>query len=135
MVEESRRRIVMDRCTRCGGYWIDRVALAACIKATGSQLEVTHIALTVATLQGPETSLRCPPCDLALQAAELEGVILEICPRCSGVFLDPGELETMIASRRRQHRQEQLETGRELLIAILDDLLAAILEDLLAPDP
>lgn len=42
------------------------------------------------------TVMHCPKCDSVLDARERHGVVIEECPGCRGVFLDPGELEQLI---------------------------------------
>src|SRR5262245_27679025 len=38
----------------------------------------------------------CPPCGVALLAFGWEGVELDRCPRCGGIWLDAGEMETIV---------------------------------------
>jgi uncharacterized protein len=40
--------------------------------------------------------MRCLVCDINLRAGEREGVEVEYCPHCHGVWLDQGELERVI---------------------------------------
>ncbi len=40
--------------------------------------------------------MECPVCGERLRAVEKYGVEVEICPGCKGVWLDRGELETII---------------------------------------
>ncbi|VTT99616.1 Uncharacterized protein OS=Sulfurospirillum deleyianum (strain ATCC 51133 / DSM 6946 / 5175) GN=Sdel_0569 PE=4 SV=1: zf-TFIIB [Gemmataceae bacterium] len=44
----------------------------------------------------------CPVCTSALMAADRQGVEIDHCPRCRGVWLDRGELEKII-DRAAQH--------------------------------
>lgn len=37
----------------------------------------------------------CPRCDGTLQETQVEGVTIERCDKCGGVWLDAGELETL----------------------------------------
>jgi hypothetical protein len=41
---------------------------------------------------------RCPRCGTRLAAKQVEGVEIDECPSCSGIWLDKGELESL--SRR-----------------------------------
>jgi Zn-finger nucleic acid-binding protein len=41
--------------------------------------------------------MRCPKCGLQLQEVKVLGVDADICFACHGVFLDKGELQTIIA--------------------------------------
>ena len=40
--------------------------------------------------------MECPSCRTTLQLAERQGVEIDYCPRCRGVWLDRGELDKII---------------------------------------
>ena len=40
--------------------------------------------------------MRCPVCDSDLRAVDRQGVEIDFCPRCRGVWLDRGELEKLL---------------------------------------
>ncbi|HLI27965.1 MAG TPA: zf-TFIIB domain-containing protein [Chloroflexota bacterium] len=40
--------------------------------------------------------MKCPNCTTTLQLAERQGVEIDYCPRCRGVWLDRGELDKLI---------------------------------------
>jgi uncharacterized protein len=40
--------------------------------------------------------LLCPNCDASMRELKRNGVALDICPKCRGVWLDRGELETLV---------------------------------------
>jgi uncharacterized protein len=46
-----------------------------------------------------ESSMRCPRCDGALKASSLDGVQIDTCDKCSGVWLDARELEQVVKSK------------------------------------
>ena len=41
-------------------------------------------------------SMRCPVCDDQLRPLDRNGVEIEMCPSCKGVWLDRGELDTLL---------------------------------------
>lgn len=59
--------------------------------------------------------MNCPVCNVALTMAERQGVEIDYCPKCRGVWLDRGELDKIIersaavsepeyeAERHREH--------------------------------
>jgi Zn-finger nucleic acid-binding protein len=57
--------------------------------------------------------MKCPICDIEMRIADREGVEIDYCPQCRGVWLDRGELEKIIArveseqSRGRDERNEE----------------------------
>jgi uncharacterized protein len=40
--------------------------------------------------------MKCPVCDVDLLLAERQGVEIDYCPKCRGVWLDRGELDILI---------------------------------------
>jgi Zn-finger nucleic acid-binding protein len=63
--------------------------------------------------------MNCPVCNIALTMADRQGVEIDYCPKCRGVWLDRGELDKIIeragmesTTRRepeyqREHYQER----------------------------
>lgn len=43
-----------------------------------------------------EASMVCPVCNVALSMTAREGVEIDYCPKCRGVWLDRGELDKII---------------------------------------
>jgi hypothetical protein len=41
--------------------------------------------------------MKCPICDIDMRIAQREGVEIDYCPQCRGVWLDRAELEKLIA--------------------------------------
>ena len=44
------------------------------------------------------TALRCPKCDAPMRMYERNGVHVDRCTECGGVFLDRGELDRLLAA-------------------------------------
>lgn len=40
--------------------------------------------------------MKCPVCDIALTMSERQGIEVDYCPQCRGVWLDRGELDKII---------------------------------------
>jgi Zn-finger nucleic acid-binding protein len=82
-------------CPKCGGVWLSAADLTTAIRSYAAD----HGAAlkTIALMEGPTrpSALRCPECFSSLQSIALRGVEAERCPSCRGVFLDPGESETI----------------------------------------
>jgi hypothetical protein len=60
--------------------------------------------------------LKCPVCNLALTMSERQGIEIDYCPQCRGVWLDRGELDKIIersASLAQTDRQERPESHRD----------------------
>ena len=50
----------------------------------------------VARAGGMVRGMKCPVCDVALSISSREGVEIDFCPQCRGVWLDRGELDKVI---------------------------------------
>ena len=51
--------------------------------------------------------MKCPICDIEMRITEREGVEIDYCPQCRGVWLDRGELEKIIARLEPQQFRER----------------------------
>ena len=41
--------------------------------------------------------MKCPKCEMEMRITDREGVEIDYCPQCRGVWLDRGELEKIVA--------------------------------------
>lgn len=49
--------------------------------------------------------MMCPNCEAGMQEVNRNGVMLDMCPKCRGVWLDRGELEKLLGSVRETERE------------------------------
>ena len=56
-------------------------------------------------MTNPAVGMPCPVCKVALVMSDRQGVEIDYCPQCRGVWLDRGELDKII------ERSEAQETG------------------------
>ncbi len=47
--------------------------------------------------EGKDLQLQCPKCDGTLYETEYENITIDVCDKCTGVWLDAGELAQMAA--------------------------------------
>jgi uncharacterized protein len=40
--------------------------------------------------------MKCPTCDVALLLSEKQGIEIDYCPKCRGIWLDRGELDKIM---------------------------------------
>lgn len=53
--------------------------------------------------------MRCPRCETrVLEERERDGIMIDGCPSCRGVWLDRGELEKLMARETARFEEEQL---------------------------
>ena len=48
--------------------------------------------------------MKCPKCDALLSEVTRAGVLIDVCPRCLGMWLERGELEKIAARLREVER-------------------------------
>ena len=46
--------------------------------------------------EAKDIDLECPKCDGKLLEAEYEGIVIDVCNKCTGVWLDAGELAQVV---------------------------------------
>lgn len=51
--------------------------------------------------------MKCPNCDETLAMTERQGIEIDYCPKCRGVWLDKGELDKIIEKSMEQKEPEQ----------------------------
>jgi len=44
--------------------------------------------------------MKCPKCGSSLKDSNILGIYVEQCPDCGGVFMDQGEIETLLEAKR-----------------------------------
>jgi len=42
------------------------------------------------------TNMQCPVCQKTLKSSHRQGIEIDVCPRCRGVWLDRGELDKLL---------------------------------------
>ena len=53
--------------------------------------------------------MKCPNCEETLIMTERQGVEIDYCPKCRGVWLDKGELDKIIEKSQGEFRQQNLD--------------------------
>ena len=52
-------------------------------------------------MNSPHAGLVCPSCHVALVMSERQGIEIDYCPQCRGIWLDRGELDKIIERSAR----------------------------------
>ena len=85
---EDRLGVVIDVCPKCHGYWFDNNELD---KLSGGKA-LEGMIFTARVLG---KALKCPACKEDMHFMTIEGVTIDSCPKCEGVWLDDGELKKL----------------------------------------
>ena len=135
--------LTLDHCNRCGGVWFERgeVQQLALRKPDDLWAEVAPrpdapppLCLQCQTpvnrdaekcgACGRKNTINCPHCDDPMARREVNGLVLDICERCHGVWFDHKELEAVwtlslhaaAAARRSAGAGEALAVGGDVLL-------------------
>ena len=65
--------------------------------------------------------MKCPSCEELLVMAERQGVEIDYCPKCRGVWLDKGELDKIIEKSAAAESNQQLKQSKENRKQLDDD--------------
>lgn len=53
------------------------------------------------------SKLNCPVCNAHFNEVVKDGILIDVCSQCRGVWLDRGELEKLMSSVRQENNQDQ----------------------------
>ena len=135
--------LVLDSCRRCGGIWFEAGEVRA-LRGHAADDLWHHFERRAQPHRGPchgcqaiidrnadrceacgaENRINCPQCDEPLRVDTHEGLRLDICTRCHGVWFDHVELDALWRinlEARRPHR-EMLSGGEVAGLFALDAL-------------
>ena len=57
--------------------------------------------------------MNCPTCNLVLQMTERQGIEIDYCPKCRGVWLDRGELDRIVERSIGERRSEDFAARKD----------------------
>lgn len=122
MFPGQKRGVQIDCCSGCKGIWLDSGELA--------QIAKTDNDLPQEDFTPSPTQYPCPHCGVKLatrQYSHQEPMMVDLCTRCNGIYLDNGEMQKIDALSRtvetsfpapHQERMEQKAKRSEALSAI-----------------
>ncbi|MHC4504045.1 MAG: TFIIB-type zinc ribbon-containing protein [Planctomycetota bacterium] len=122
--------ITTDKCTACGGVFLDKGELNAL--ATGMAGDIEFCSKDEDTLSDKFNVRTCPKCaDTPMEKVELvryTDIIFDYCPACQGFFLDSGEVKAMNEELRaiagKEHGQELRTHKNDRLVTV--DLVSGV---------
>ena len=57
--------------------------------------------------------MKCPKCQIDLSISERQGIEIDFCPQCRGVWLDRGELDKIIERSERYRDDDDRRDSRD----------------------
>jgi Zn-finger nucleic acid-binding protein len=148
--------VVLDHCSRCGGVWFEKGEVQTLRQLRPRDL-LAHVAPRASVHHmrcrgcdgvvsreaaacpacGQTVRLDCPSCDRPLETRDYQGVRLDFCGRCHGVWFDQHELKDLWrlsalevarkrrTGRRRTDREAPRATGNATAHGVADVLFYA----------
>jgi Zn-finger nucleic acid-binding protein len=106
--------LTLDHCSRCGGVWFERGEVQALAMSQPAALwtevapradlpkPLCHHCQSPIDRDAPKCGacgkpnvLNCPSCDQTMRRHEVNGLVLDVCERCHGVWFDNRELSAV----------------------------------------
>lgn len=101
MLKEGLNNVLIDRCPRCGGVWLDRNELDRIVKNRRSKYK-KDLFLDIKMEEHIEKRFPfigdCQKCGGQIVFYERDDLILDKCLSCGGTFFDGNEIKMVLAS-------------------------------------
>lgn len=118
----------IDICPDCRGGWFDATELSRVLSVAVEDLAAPREAV--------RSSRQCPKCAVSLSQFDYPGTEIEVdlCPRCSGIWLDRGEFSSLNRDRGQHQDKSKLQekeiaalpqptTFKEAVVSFVDRML------------
>lgn len=141
-VGTSAKSLVLDHCPRCGGVWFEKGEAEQLTQHAPAELwkyvpprqavprppcHGCHTPLDRdaerCDVCGRKNELSCPVCDRTMERRVHDGLVLDVCSRCRGVWFDHRELKHVwqlsvnaVTSRRSGGGAQALAVGGDVLL-------------------
>jgi Zn-finger nucleic acid-binding protein len=103
--------VAFATCSKCNGLWLPRNARAELLDP--AQVQSSTRSADDAS-RGGRKRYGCPRCKKSLTAERVEGIEIDRCPRCDGIWLDAGEYDAV---------RQRIETKREATAAAATEVV------------
>lgn len=85
--------VTVDACARCGGLWLDKGETDRLLAAGPLPQQLANPPATRSDTQYRGSGQReCPACETLMALKSIDGIQVDHCRQCGGVFFDRGEL-------------------------------------------
>ena len=98
LFEDPGTKLVIDCCPECYGLWFDADELRQFYSADqlkGQFMPSRTYKPENHTFEITTKARKCPRCPVALTRTQVGDIYVDVCPKCSGVWLDDGELDRL----------------------------------------
>jgi Zn-finger nucleic acid-binding protein len=132
MAEQEMQGVPFDRCNECHGLWFDYKALDHVLDKSTSGRSLGGTEEFLSTVGATATDYRCPRCKLhTLLSRSHDGIELDWCETCHGLFLDHDEIQALIAWRGSRVSEDRKEFAKEFAKESAGSTVLGLLAELL----
>lgn len=116
--------VLVDVCRGCQGMWFDKGEVSFFAKEPKRLME----AISHAASSASPTTISCPRCSARLSQMAVDGLEIEGCEKCSGLYLDAGEMAKLnekLSEAVKSGKMSKSSVSSEDLYSRMDKPLAA----------
>jgi Zn-finger nucleic acid-binding protein len=95
LVAQGRQVGVLAACPSCDGLWVSAAARRVRPEAIEARVPAAARRVRARAPGGSATGGPCPACGARLAGRRVEGIVLDACAACGGVWLDAGEFDAV----------------------------------------
>jgi Zn-finger nucleic acid-binding protein len=97
MEDTNIKGIAVNRCLYCNGTWLQLTSLKHIFERSGSKQSIVDVKRAFQSQYDGNANRQCPECEKQkLFQIVVDGVELDLCPQCNGLFFDEGELKQLL---------------------------------------
>ena len=89
-IETFGPNVIIDVCPKCKGIWLDKGELGKFLK---DRKLTNYLTKHIGTKS--RSPMVCPRCGMTMDVEKAEGIEVDVCLSCGGVWLDQGELDKL----------------------------------------
>lgn len=128
MIVVEHSRIELDYCPKCQGAWFDSDELELLLRSSGleSRSLFTGSVLASPEAKTSEKKRKCPICSSKMRKVTIgqqPGILIDLCPRGNGLYLDGGELSRLTA--QLAERTPEAQSSQQQLISFVGEVFKA----------
>lgn len=110
LVETKLHGQQIDRCPKCKGIFFDKGELESIIHIVElfQSVSINEKEIDTVSSTEKERNFLCPHDNITMKKEEIAGLTIDICPKCTGIWLDGGEITALKTSENHIKRNLNL---------------------------
>lgn len=106
MSKKGLRGVLVDYCKICDAFWLDAGELEALEKGMAKTKAELHQEVRNEVMRERQQAVvvfgSCPKCqESQIQERRMDGVTVDYCRKCQGLYFDHGELDAILRNREQ----------------------------------